>query len=208
VVITDHDEIEESLYAAEIAPEYGLIGIPGVEVSTRHGHLLAIGVEDRPPRGKPLSETVQWVRDDGGVAIVPHPFQRSRHGVKKRHLSVCDAIEVYNSMLFTGYRNRRANVFATRYNFSKVGASDAHYLPNVGRAFTEIELNEPSKEDIDGYDIVQAIRDGTTSIRGRRTPIHRSIRQYTLGALKKGAYHATSRTPLVPAWPTSAGKSH
>jgi len=32
VIITDHDEIGESLRAAEIASEYGLVGVPGVEV--------------------------------------------------------------------------------------------------------------------------------------------------------------------------------
>jgi predicted metal-dependent phosphoesterase TrpH len=88
VVITDHDVIRESKRAAEIAPEYGLIGIPGVEVSTAHGHLLAIGVERMPPRGRPYAETVRWIRDRGGVAIVPHPFQRSRHGVRQRNIPV------------------------------------------------------------------------------------------------------------------------
>jgi len=73
VVITDHDEIDESRRATDLAPEYGLIGIPGVEVSTRHGHLLAIGVEKRPDPGQPFMETVETVRDLGGVAIVPIP---------------------------------------------------------------------------------------------------------------------------------------
>jgi predicted metal-dependent phosphoesterase TrpH len=86
VVVTDHDVIRESKRAAEIAPEYGLIGIPGVEVSTAHGHLLAVGVDRMPPRGRPYAETVRWVRDRGGVAIVPHPFQRSRHGVRQRNI--------------------------------------------------------------------------------------------------------------------------
>ena len=34
IVITDHDVIHESVRAAELAPKYGLVGIPGVEVST------------------------------------------------------------------------------------------------------------------------------------------------------------------------------
>ncbi|TKX54788.1 histidinol-phosphatase [Halorubrum sp. SP3] len=86
VVITDHDVIRESKRAAEIASEYGLIGIPGVEVSTAHGHLLAIGVDRMPPRGRSYAETVRWIRDRGGVAVVPHPFQRSRHGVRQRNI--------------------------------------------------------------------------------------------------------------------------
>jgi predicted metal-dependent phosphoesterase TrpH len=88
VVITDHDVIGESKRAAELAPEYGLIGIPGVEVSTAHGHLLAVGVERMPPRRRPYDETIEWIHEHGGVAIVPHPFQRSRHGVRQRNIPV------------------------------------------------------------------------------------------------------------------------
>ena len=93
VVITDHDVIRESKRAAEIAAEYGLIGIPGVEVSTAHGHLLAIGVDRMPPRGRSYGETVGWIHERGGVAIVPHPFQRSRHGVRQRHIPTPEAAE-------------------------------------------------------------------------------------------------------------------
>jgi predicted metal-dependent phosphoesterase TrpH len=81
VVVTDHDAIHASLDAVERAPAYDLFALPGVEVSTADGHLLAIGVEKRPRAGDPLGETAAAVRDAGGVAVVPHPFQRSRHGV-------------------------------------------------------------------------------------------------------------------------------
>ena len=211
VVITDHDEIGESLRAAEIAPEYGLVGIPGVEVSTRHGHLLAIGVEERPDPGQPFVETVETVRNLGGVAIVPHPFQRSRHGVRKRHIEDADAIEVYNSMLFTGYRNRRARTFARRREYPEIGASDAHYLPNVGRAYTEIlvtpDAANPTKAEIDGDDLIDAILEGRTQIRGKRTPVYKSSIQYAKGAVRKSTYLLTSRTPLVPTVPASMDRS-
>ena len=211
VVITDHDEIGESLRAAALAPEYGLVGIPGVEVSTRHGHLLAIGVEQRPDPGQPFTQTVDTVRELGGIAIVPHPFQRSRHGVRKRHIKDADAIETYNSMVFTGYRNRRARTFARRRDYPEIGASDAHYLPNVGKAYTEILVSpdtaNPTKADIDGDDLVDAILEGRTQIRGKRTPIHKSTVQYAKGAVRKSTYLLTSRAPLIPTVPASMDRS-
>ncbi|QSX00556.1 PHP-associated domain-containing protein [Haloterrigena alkaliphila] len=211
VVITDHDEISESIRAANLAPEYGLIGIPGVEVSTRHGHLLAIGVEERPDPGRPVMETVDRVRELGGIAIVPHPFQRSRHGVRKRHIEDADAIETFNSMVFTGYRNRRARTFARRRGYPEIGASDAHYLPNVGKAYTEIlvtpDAANPTKADIAGADLVEAILEGRTQIRGKRTPIHKSTVQYAKGAVRKGTYLLTSHAPLVPTVPASMERS-
>jgi predicted metal-dependent phosphoesterase TrpH len=206
VVITDHDEIEQSLRAAELAPRYGLIGIPGIEVSTAHGHVLALGVEELPVSGRPFEETVAEVRKMGGVAAVPHPFQRSRHGVRRRRIDDCDAVEVYNSMLFTGYRNRRARAFAKRNDYPKLGASDAHYLPNVGRAYTEIEIEiarEMTKSDITCDTVIEALSEGATRIQGKRTPIHKSTKQYAKGAVRKSSYLVTSRMPVVPTIPAS-----
>lgn len=190
IVVTDHDVLDESLRAAELAPEYGLIGIPGVEVSTEVGHLLAIGVDEMPPRRAPLDDTVEWVRDHGGVAVVPHPFQRSRHGVPRRHLVDCDAVEVFNSWLFTGFRNRRARRFAAEHDYPALAASDAHSVPHVGRAFTEFVIDGVGRSTLDGTTVLDAVRNGATRMRGRRQPISASARHYAVGSARKGGYYA------------------
>ncbi len=194
VVVTDHDVISASLEAAERAPEYGLVGVPGAEVSTAHGHLLAVGVEELPPAGRPMGETVAAVRAAGGVAVVPHPFQRTRHGVRKRRLRRVDpdAIETFNAWLFTGYRNRRARRYADRYGYPAVGGSDAHSLLTVGRAFTEIRVDPGA--DVDGADVVEAIRAGDTAIRGRRASLRRCAGHYATAAARKAAW--SGRTAL------------
>lgn len=191
VVITDHDTIHASLDAAETAAEYGLIGIPGVEISTAHGHLLAIGIEDMPEPGRPMGETVEEVREAGGAAIVPHPFQRTRHGIRKRRLKRVDpdAIETYNAWLFTGYRNRRARRYARRYGYPAVGGSDAHSLLTIGRAYTEIRVEKPVSE-VGSDDIVAAIRDGETGVRGQRASLKRCSGHYAKAAARKTAWGA------------------
>lgn len=204
VVITDHDVIGESKRAAAIADEYGLIGIPGVEVSTAHGHLLAAGIERMPPRRKSYAETIEWIHDHGGVAIVPHPFQRSRHGVRERNIPVpgpesesdgdideVDAVEVFNAWLFTGYRNRRARRFAAKYDYPGVAASDAHDLEYVGRAFTELEIEGRDEVSaVTAADILEAIREGTTSVNGRRAPVPMAAKHYVTAAARKSGYYA------------------
>jgi predicted metal-dependent phosphoesterase TrpH len=191
IVVTDHDAIDQSLKAASLAPAYGLIGIPGVEVSTAHGHLLAIGVEELPTPREPLGETISQIRALGGVAVVPHPFQRSRHGIGKRRLRRCEAepdtIEVYNPWLFTGYENRRAKRFARRRAYPGVAGSDAHVGRMVGRAYTEIAVGTANRRGtVSAAEVAAALGDGTgTAIHGRRQPIHRSARHYLLGATRK-----------------------
>lgn len=188
VVITDHDEIDESLRAAEIASEYGLIGVPGVEVSTSHGHLLAIGVEEKPRKRQPFMDTVERVRELGGAAVVPHPFQVTRHGVKKKRIEDCDGIEVYNAWLFTGYRNRRARTFASKNGYPRVGASDAHSITMVGRAYTEIVFDDLRRDEITADDVVAAIKTGNTHIHGKRAPVTRSAYHYLKASVRKTAW--------------------
>ncbi|OYR54526.1 CehA/McbA family metallohydrolase [Halorubrum halodurans] len=210
VVITDHDTMGESKRAAELAPEYGLVGIPGVEVSTADGHLLAIGVDRMPPRGESYAATVSWIHDRGGVAVVPHPFQRSRHGVRRRNIPLprsdadegdrsdgagevdeVDAIEVFNAWLFTGYRNRRARRFAALHGYPGVAASDAHHLNYVGRAFTELTVRGRSSVDaVTAEDVLAAIREGTTSASGKRAPVPMAARHYLIAAGRKSGYYA------------------
>ncbi|MFD1514940.1 PHP domain-containing protein [Halomarina rubra] len=178
IVVTDHDTIEESLRAAELAPEYGLVGIPGVEVSTADGHLLAIGVEQCPAAGEPFADTVDRVRELGGVAVVPHPFQRTRHGVGKGVVEDCDAVEVYNAWVFTGYRNHRAKHFADANGYPGVAASDAHSAAYVGRAYTEMLLEVDSFDELTADRIVTELAGDGASIAGHRQPLWRSASHY------------------------------
>lgn len=98
VAVTDHDNIDKSLEAHEISKESEeAFVLPGIEISTKHGHLLGIGVEEEIEPGMSMNESVEEVREKGGVAIVPHPFQKTRHGALKRRIKDCDAVEVFNA---------------------------------------------------------------------------------------------------------------
>ncbi|MFD1587343.1 CehA/McbA family metallohydrolase [Halorientalis brevis] len=191
VVVTDHDELDASLEAAERAAEFGLVGIPGVEVSTAVGHLLALGVERRPELGLPLAETVRQIRTQGGVAVVPHPFQRSRHGIRKSDLGDVDGIEVYNGLAMTGYRNRCARLFAAQCGYPMIGGSDAHTPDLIGRTHTQVLVDTPADRpaDVSPSAVLDGIKAGATRIEGRRTPLSRYVRKH--------AWHAEYRTSMV-----------
>jgi predicted metal-dependent phosphoesterase TrpH len=184
VVVTDHDAIRESRRAAALAPEYGLVGVPGVEVSTADGHLLALGVDDRPPRDEPLTTTVEHVHEAGGVAIVPHPFQRARHGARPDAIVEADpdAVEVYNALTLTGFRNRQTRSFAHEHDFPGVGASDAHSAPLVGQAYTELRVTEATRGGV-----LDAIRAGRTRAVGERTSTRQYVRKYVSNAAIRAA---------------------
>ncbi len=184
IAVTDHDEIDASLDATSLAPDYGLVGIPGMEISSAAGHVLAFGISDLVPAGLPFGETLDRIRDLGGIAIVPHPFQTSRHGVARHitpeQLATADAIEVYNSRLLTGLANRKAETFAEEHDLPMTAGSDAHIAEMVGRAVTEVDTDERTPEAI-----LDAICAGRTSVVGRRTPWRVSIQQALSGVPRR-----------------------
>jgi predicted metal-dependent phosphoesterase TrpH len=184
IAITDHDEFAPSERAADLAAEYGLVGIPGIEVSTAAGHLLGLGIDRKIERGRSFRATVDAIHDAGGIAVVPHPFQELRKGVlgaiPREELKAADAIEVYNSRLFTGRANRQADRLAETYGMPKTAGSDAHVAQMVGQARTLVETDERTTEGV-----LNAIREGKTTVQGRRTPYRLTLRQVAGSATRR-----------------------
>lgn len=178
LAVTDHDQIDASLEAVELSEEHEVSAIPGVEVSTEDGHLLAWNVEEVPEKDQPVEDTVEEVRSLGGVACIPHPFQRLRHGVGG--VEDCDAVEVYNSRLLTGMSNRKAGRFARRRGLPTVAGSDAHIVDMVGQAYTIVDADDDSPDAV-----MEAVKAGRTDVGGRRTPWRYSIRQFAAGGARK-----------------------
>jgi len=173
IAITDHDEVlgaQEAVHLARtLTPD--LLIIPGIEVSTREGHLLVLGVTEVIEKDLPARTTIKQVHEMNGFVIAPHPFHRYRHGVARRDSQILlevDAIEVFNSRYIVGTigsDNNRAHRFAEKHHIPKVAGSDAHQARYIGYGTTLIdaEKNIPS--------ILAAIQDGLTQIKGKKTPL-------------------------------------
>lgn len=175
IAITDHDSMDGYRAAREISS--GILVIPGIEVSTMEGHLIALGIDSPPESGQSVLDTIQQVRREGGVTILPHPFHRYRHGVALRcreAFSEADAIEIYNSRYVFAHANRYAMKLAQKQGRPVVAGSDAHHARFVGygRTLVDAEKDIPS--------ILDAIREGRTTPAGKKTP----VRYYTKQSLR------------------------
>lgn len=146
IAVTDHDDLGGALRALEAwaRGRYSFDLIPGIEVSTRSGHLLGLFLTEPVPSFRRLEETIEAVHRQGGIAIVPHPFAWLTRSVGERVLDrlvergPCpDAIEVASATFaarLTAERARRCN--RRRYHLAETGGSDAHFLMHVGSAYT------------------------------------------------------------------------
>ena len=145
IAVTDHDDIRGSFDARELASQYNLEVIPGVEVTTKDGHLLALFVEKIPKGGLPLPETLRIIKDLGGIAIAPHPFNQLPGSLSMETVvniltipdlkDVLRGIEVYN-MTVTPFSDRVKRV-AAYLPFSQTAGSDAHVHWAIGLGKTE-----------------------------------------------------------------------
>lgn len=141
--VAGHDELRELQRRNP-----GYLFVPGVEVSTVEGHLLAYGIARAPPAHRPLAETIDWVVANGGEAVLAHPFRRS-HGVGRQLAETAGvrAMEVrngHNSEL----ANARAELLASQRGLGHIGGSDAHTPGDVGRASTLVHESAHTIDDL------------------------------------------------------------
>jgi hypothetical protein len=170
IAITDHDNQEGSFLAERIVRErdLDLVVIPGVEVSTSDGHLLALGVRDLPPRWRSPEETIEFVHQRGGIAIVSHPYHLFRHAMFR--VPPCDAVEVYNSKYIFGIANWWAKRKAERLGLPMVAGSDAHMAKTVGLGVTIVEVEDDGGNDEGVVSaVLESIRAGRVEIDGTKT---------------------------------------
>lgn len=136
IAVTDHGSVEGALLARELAPERVIVG---EEVRSACGiELIGLFLEERIPRGLPVEETVERIRDQGGVVYAPHPFAyvRGPRARARTALRWADAVEVANARAFWPSWNRRGRRAARRWDLPACAASDAHFPSELGRAFT------------------------------------------------------------------------
>lgn len=144
--ITDHDTIEGSLSAIEIVAEekFPVIVIPGIEISTKSGHLLAYGIVKNVEKGLEMKQTCEVVKKLNGITVLAHPFDFIRKGtLKKENFSFVDCVEVFNAK---SYFNFLAKRYARIYNKKGIGGSDAHTANQVGIVINYLSGSE--KESI------------------------------------------------------------
>jgi hypothetical protein len=166
IAITDHHEVAGALKAMELAPKYGVEVIPGIEITTSEGDLLALNVTQKIERGLPLVETVLKVGELGGFCIAPHPMTG---GIGMKSLGaysilkalrnpdvarILIAIESYNATTIDRMSNHYARILANRLNITQVANSDAHVLNAIGLGATEFDGHT-------ARELVRALYNGT-----------------------------------------------
>lgn len=107
VILTDHDRLSPGA-----GWQHGVIMVPGQEVTPRHNHLLALGLEHTLPKfkgdgvnGDP-ARSLALIKERGGWAALAHPLDAAIPSAKRSRSFVtldfsaidCPGLELWNAM--------------------------------------------------------------------------------------------------------------
>ncbi len=200
IAITDHDRIEASLWAYEHQERYRFEVVPGMEVTTRGGHVLALWVTEPIAPYMSLEETVAAVHELGGVAILAHPLEiLIDPAAAWRYFSQpavliqanLDAIEVFNAGSLSPGMNAAARARLKHLGLPMVGNSDAHLPESIGSGYTRFCGKTAA-------DLRESLRHGWTAAEGERWQLTTYLKLLHTAIQWKRSKSSRAKHPFVP----------
>src|SRR5262249_4286553 len=151
IAITDHDTLAGAWTALEfqraLHAEPDLEIIPGAEISSAEGHIVALNIKKNISKHMSAAATIAAIHDQGGLVIAVHPYAyfpliKKFKGIRALIADslvgrAVDAVEIRNANPTEILNNH----FTHWINWShlkrpEVGGSDSHFLSAVARAGT------------------------------------------------------------------------
>jgi predicted metal-dependent phosphoesterase TrpH len=133
IAVTDHSSWKGWLATSKIAPKELLV-VPGAELKTERGDLLALFVREEV-KTNIFAEAVDVIHGQGGLAIVPHPGVAPK--LRKEDISLADGLEIFNATL-SARANGISAQFAKDLGKPGIASSDAHMTLEIGNGATRV----------------------------------------------------------------------
>jgi len=170
IALTDHNEITGAVRLKQLAGKQ-LKVIIGEEIATTEGDVIGLFLKEKIEPRQPIEETIRQIRSQGGVVLLPHPFDRIRHEavgleVTERIKDQIDFIELFNSRCLFPGDNRKARRYTKENNLHGFVGSDAHTLKEYGRS---VNIMEPFRSP---EEFITSLRNATFKTRGSGALVH------------------------------------
>jgi hypothetical protein len=152
VAVTDHNSFEGGPVFAAESPELTIIA--GEEIRSCEGEIIGLFLKQEVPAGLTPEETMDLVHEQGGIVVIPHPFdliklKRMSAGRLRGLRGRIDAIEGLNGKPRYWGANRAAASFAREMGLPMTAGSDAHIAEHIGLVYTEMEKFEGPQDFLD-----------------------------------------------------------
>ncbi len=162
VCLTEHDFAWDPEKLRDLARRHRFLVLPGIEVNTEDGHILAFGLDRYVYGLHRVAALARAVAAAGGALVAAHPYRRQLPFEPHDGPSWSDALE--RAVANPAYRhvaaveahngrgddreNRFSQELCARLRLPAVAASDAHHPLDVGRCATEFERRIARLQDL------------------------------------------------------------
>jgi predicted metal-dependent phosphoesterase TrpH len=172
-LVCDHNTLagSERTYAELRAQDPGIPCILAEEIMTADGEIIGLFLNEPAVPSLSAEETLDIIRDQGALSIIPHPFcsYRSsaiRSDVLERNIGRIDIIEGYNARVVNEDDNLLARIYAAQNAKPVSAGSDAHTFIELSRSYLTIEpFTSPSE-------LLRNIRQAEVRFRRTHSSIH------------------------------------
>ncbi len=154
--ITDHETLKAYNLLIKKNQYEDFIIIPGMEIKTNIGEVIGLFLtEEVNINDNNFFSIVDNIKEQGGLVVIPHPFDFLRGNRLKMDLltdkvikKYIDGIEIVNSRIIFKKCVTKAKNFNKKYNLFETGGSDAHSSNEIGKAYTLIQDTDNSFSSI------------------------------------------------------------
>lgn len=157
LAITDHNTIS---FAEILHKQYPKNIIIGEEITSGEGDIIGLFLTSRIPPHLGIKETAAQIHRQGGLVLVPHPFERFRSSISletfNKHLKYVDIVESFNARSKLKKPLHNAAAYAIKNKIPHVANSDAHCIKGIPSAYTLIS-DYPTKQNL-----IKLIQSGRT----------------------------------------------
>jgi len=149
VAITDHNSIEGALELKALARQIKVI--VAEEIKTREGEIIGYFLSEKIPAGLPVKQTIQEIRQQGGLVSIPHPFDTLRTSRITRDaleeiISDVDMLETFNSRDVFQKTDTAFIEKSKRLGVIPVAGSDAHQPWEIGKSCAIMDAFDTPQE--------------------------------------------------------------
>ncbi len=149
LAITDHNTTEGALLLEEDSP---IKIIVGEEVKSSEGDIIGLFLKETIPKDLTPEQTVREIRSQGGLVMVPHPFDRVRPSALglEAFQSIAhevDIVETFNARNLFNDDNSQAEEIARNLQIIRAAASDGHTSAELGRTYNLFPMFPDTPQD-------------------------------------------------------------
>jgi len=140
VAVSDHNNIDGAL---AVRADAAFNVIVSEEIKSSEGEIIGLFLQETIRKGLTPEDTVRAIREQGGLVLIPHPYDRVRKSPLReeaalRIMNDIDIIEVFNSRTIFSADNEKSRRLAEQHGKLMSASTDAHTPWEIGLAYTEM----------------------------------------------------------------------